>query len=71
MGSKTASSLLFLTHTASSFCAFSILPEPGDICDLDLQCWQLPFIPIAFCIDEILLCMGGKYSIPILTNLPS
>lgn len=39
--------------------------------DLELQCWQLHLIPIAFCIDEILLCEGDEYSIPILTSLPS
>ena len=73
-GSKGLSSLLFLIHTASSIWVFH--PSgPGGPCVI----WPGPavlaasslLLPLLFNIDEILVCVGGDYSIPMLTSLPS
>ena len=54
---------------------FFILPGPGGLCVIwpgsaVLTASSLLF-PLLFNTDEILVCVGGEYSIPILTSLPS
>ena len=54
---------------------FFILPGPGGLCVI----WPGPavlaasslLLPLLFNIDEILVCVGGEHSSPMLTSLPS
>lgn len=67
--------LFYFSFTQPVPFGFFILPGPSGPCVI----WPGPavlaassvLLPLLFNIDEILVCVGGEYSIPILTSLPS